>query len=397
VTGAGTSGKLAKFSDTNTIADGPVVGTTFTDSKWCQFTTANGLQCDQNTPAGAGDVTGGATSADGELAAYNGTGGKTIKQSYIAFSGPSTSVKTKTISNANDTIAELGQANTFSAKQTFGDASVNTSLQVMLTAGTNLNNQLLARDPSDNKVKTVLDPSMNSVRAVSTITAGGDASANSMHASTMHASGSVEAQDGSMNASLRIPLTATTGSAGAHNTVEDASAQFLLRSAVDNKVKAIDTYAPMYRDVSANFTLSRADTQSIALVIDVSTTSAVDISINLPAILGRYTGCQFQGGIVNIIGDASGSLANNTSGKVGFASTDGSTNLLLIDASGNSDSTGLYKNVYVQNPSNEMVIAFWGKVVNTGVTRDSHYCVWAIKQVGANKTVAGTSYLAGSL
>jgi hypothetical protein len=205
----------------------------------------------------------------------------------------------------------------------------------------------------------------------------------------------LSAVDVSGTTSLKVPLTATTGP----NTTEDASAQILVRSAVDNKLKVplYGGFAPRYIDVSASWTLSRADTQSTTLVIDVSTTSAVDISINLPVILGRYTGCQFQSGIVNIIGDASGSLANSTSGKVGFHSTDGSQNLLLYDASGNSDSASLYKNVYVQNPSNEMVIAFWGKVVNTMAGAGSHYCVWAIKQVGTNKTTAGTSYLAGSL
>lgn len=72
-----------------------------------------------STPGGGGDVTGGSTSADGELAAYSGTGGKTLKQSFVAFSGPATSVKTKTISNANDTIAELGANNTFTGTNAF--------------------------------------------------------------------------------------------------------------------------------------------------------------------------------------------------------------------------------------------------------------------------------------
>jgi hypothetical protein len=91
---------------------------TLTDGKWCSFSTANGLTCAQDTPAGAGDVTGGSASGAGELAAYTDTSGKAITRSYVAFSGPSTSVKTKTASNANDTIAELGQANNFSVGQT---------------------------------------------------------------------------------------------------------------------------------------------------------------------------------------------------------------------------------------------------------------------------------------
>ena len=35
--------------------------------------------------AGLGDVTGGAISVDGELAAYSGVGGKTLKQSFVKF------------------------------------------------------------------------------------------------------------------------------------------------------------------------------------------------------------------------------------------------------------------------------------------------------------------------
>lgn len=53
---------------------------------------------------GFGDVSGGSTSTDGELAAYNGTGGKTLKQSFAKFSGPATSVKTYTLPNASSTI-----------------------------------------------------------------------------------------------------------------------------------------------------------------------------------------------------------------------------------------------------------------------------------------------------
>lgn len=71
--------------------------------------------CDN--PAGSGDVTGGSTSVVGELAAYTDTSGKAITRSYVKFSGPSTSIKTKTISNGDDVIAELGQTNAFTALQ----------------------------------------------------------------------------------------------------------------------------------------------------------------------------------------------------------------------------------------------------------------------------------------
>lgn len=72
----------------------------------------------------AADVSGGSSSGTGELAAYGDTTGKLIGRSYVAFSGPGTSVKTKTISNANDTIAELGQTNTFTALNTFSAGGI---------------------------------------------------------------------------------------------------------------------------------------------------------------------------------------------------------------------------------------------------------------------------------
>lgn len=72
----------------------------------------------------AADVSGGSASGTGELAAYGDTTGKLIGRSYVAFSGPGTSVKTKTISNANDTIAELGQTNTYTAINTFSASGV---------------------------------------------------------------------------------------------------------------------------------------------------------------------------------------------------------------------------------------------------------------------------------
>ncbi len=53
---------------------------------------------------GIGDVTGGSTSTDAELAAYDGTTGKALKQSFAKLSGPATSVKTYTLPNASATI-----------------------------------------------------------------------------------------------------------------------------------------------------------------------------------------------------------------------------------------------------------------------------------------------------
>lgn len=53
---------------------------------------------------GAGDVAGPSSAVDGELAAFNGTGGKTIKKSFAKFSGPATTTKTFTLPNASATI-----------------------------------------------------------------------------------------------------------------------------------------------------------------------------------------------------------------------------------------------------------------------------------------------------
>ena len=64
------------------------------------------------------DVTGGSASGTGEIAAYGDTTGKLIGRSYVSFTGPANSVKAKTLSNAADTIAELGQTNNFTAAQT---------------------------------------------------------------------------------------------------------------------------------------------------------------------------------------------------------------------------------------------------------------------------------------
>lgn len=77
-----TTNYLTKWSGANTLANAFKYGT-LTDAKWCSYTTASGLECTQNAPAGSGDVIGGSSSANGELVVYSGTGGKTIKQSGL--------------------------------------------------------------------------------------------------------------------------------------------------------------------------------------------------------------------------------------------------------------------------------------------------------------------------
>lgn len=52
-----TAGYLTKWDATgHKIVDGAKLGT-LTDSKWCSYTTADGLKCTESTPVGAGDVT----------------------------------------------------------------------------------------------------------------------------------------------------------------------------------------------------------------------------------------------------------------------------------------------------------------------------------------------------
>lgn len=88
-----------------------------------------------------GDVSGGSTSTDGEIVAYDSTTGKVIKESFVKFSGPATTVKTYTLPNSDRTILTdsdtgtsgtklpyLDGANTWSGTQTFDSVlgSVNT-------------------------------------------------------------------------------------------------------------------------------------------------------------------------------------------------------------------------------------------------------------------------------
>ena len=53
---APTAGYLTKWGASgNTLADGPKIGT-FTDAKWCSYSTAGGLACTETAPAGSGDI-----------------------------------------------------------------------------------------------------------------------------------------------------------------------------------------------------------------------------------------------------------------------------------------------------------------------------------------------------
>lgn len=52
-----TAGNLVKWGASgNTLADSLKIGT-FTDAKWCSYSTAGGLACTEDSPAGSGDIT----------------------------------------------------------------------------------------------------------------------------------------------------------------------------------------------------------------------------------------------------------------------------------------------------------------------------------------------------
>lgn len=56
-----TAGYLTKWGPSGkALVDGPKIGT-FTDAKWCSFSTAGGLACTEDAPAGSGDVTAAST------------------------------------------------------------------------------------------------------------------------------------------------------------------------------------------------------------------------------------------------------------------------------------------------------------------------------------------------
>lgn len=78
----------------NTLDNGLKMGT-MTDAKWCSYTTANGFQCTENAPAGAGDMV--------LASSQSVTGLKTFDNNTIAMKGTSTGVNTLSVENTSAT------------------------------------------------------------------------------------------------------------------------------------------------------------------------------------------------------------------------------------------------------------------------------------------------------
>ena len=94
VIGSGTSGSLTKWSGTNTITDGPALG-----SSTSTFLRNDGTWA---VPSGAGDVTGPSSSTANHIATYSDTTGKVIKDSGKTFSSGSTDTNSNHIVMCND-------------------------------------------------------------------------------------------------------------------------------------------------------------------------------------------------------------------------------------------------------------------------------------------------------
>jgi len=69
----GTNYTLIKSLDAQTSDITMVVGQTFTDTKWCSYATSTGLTCNQDAPAGSGDITIVGTCTTGDCAIEGGT------------------------------------------------------------------------------------------------------------------------------------------------------------------------------------------------------------------------------------------------------------------------------------------------------------------------------------
>lgn len=119
VTGSGTSGSLAKWSGTNTITDGPALG-----SSTSTFLRNDGTWA---VPSGAGDVTGPSSSTANNIATYSDITGKVIKDSGKTFSSGSTDTNSNHIVMCNDSrLSDARPAsNTTSTYSTTGTDPVN--------------------------------------------------------------------------------------------------------------------------------------------------------------------------------------------------------------------------------------------------------------------------------
>jgi hypothetical protein len=351
---APTAGYMTKWGVSgNAIVDGPKIGT-FTDAKWCSFSTAGGIECTQAAPAGTGDVTGGSTSAAGELAAYTDTGGKAITRSYVVWSGPSTSAKTKTISNANDTIAELGVANNFSAAQTVSKVNAASgSADAFTLSGTlgAFNGTDTFRGIYLNYTNANHTSTGNTVALIDTAAITGDANSNLY--------------------GLRIG--ALTGTAGAAGEVEDA---IIIGAGWDADIAKSAGVLTIGGTGSTNNEKLTLDFETTANTVAVSSASGVT-AINLGT-LNMVTTGTLQAG-VTINSDANG-MTGAEMAAVGVRGTmfiaTGSGTWILPDAVGGEslcivDSGTAHDIIVDVENSNVITLAGTALTANLGVTNAS--------------------------
>jgi hypothetical protein len=122
-----TSGTIAIQPITGALGTSTLVlGTTYTDAKWCSYATTTGLTCTQDTPAGSGDVTDVGDCTAGACLDGSADGGTYLRlyDGTSAYTGITAGVRTITMAPSN--------ANAENLIVTFGD---NTNV-VALSSGT---------------------------------------------------------------------------------------------------------------------------------------------------------------------------------------------------------------------------------------------------------------------
>ncbi len=142
--GTNETGYAQSYEDTDAVLSLVDGAMTFTiregqieDGAVTRYKIANGAVGYEQLDAalGAGDVAGPGSATDNAVALFDGTGGKTIKNSFIVFSGPATSAKTFTLPNATCTILTSNAAVTV-AQGGSGRATGTTAYALVATGTT---------------------------------------------------------------------------------------------------------------------------------------------------------------------------------------------------------------------------------------------------------------------
>jgi hypothetical protein len=105
-----------------------VVGTTFTDAKWCSYATATGFTCKEDAPAGSGDVTDVGNCSSGNCLDGTSDGGTQIllydaQGATTIAVGDNSGAVTLTLPTTTGTLATRG-ANTFTGTQALADQAL---------------------------------------------------------------------------------------------------------------------------------------------------------------------------------------------------------------------------------------------------------------------------------